>query len=482
MANTLDELQQSLKNTEVFLRNGRNNDEILEADYNIRSQERAKERADARKEAEKDKSKLAANIKEHQSTAFYGFSEDEWTGFSETYRRGVRDWAREQSANQSNSEVVTLAWTRYISDGNSSLLDKLLGPQFKYKSFFQSVQDARNIEHFQAAETEINAVTGARGFIHPTKAESLRDMESRFVKRAANSYSGCDITPSITVGGKTFVIGNLSAISYSVHRDKVPVRTLGRTYAKSYVSGGATIAGTLVFTVFDTHVLDAVRREVVTEVQAVRGQSSPLTQQLPPFDVTIFFQNEYGHSSYMRIYGLEITDEAQTHNINDIYTENVMQYVARDIDLMCKVDDVMFTPQALAGGNTTMFTQFNLATPAYRLQHKNDNDKQISVLQQDAARIGNEIRVLTTKISELAKPPESPEKINTANAYKVQLTALQNQLAGKSDAIINLQADNEKLTSSQSEVDDASVNLGSNFSAGRDDPYALSRGRPLSVR
>lgn len=471
MAETLDELQQSLQRTEAFLRNGRTNDEIEEADYNVRSRETANQRAAIRKEAEEDRDELNTAMAEHRATAFYGFNETEWNGFSETYRRGVRDWAKEQSSTQANSEVVNLAWTRYITDGNASLLDQLLGSQFKYKSFFQSVQDARNIDHFQAAESEIDEISGARGYIQPGRTTSLPELQSKF-KRDNNSYSGCDIIPSITVGGKTFVIGNLSAISYSVHRDKIPVRLLGRTYAKSYVSGGATIAGTLVFTVFDTHVLDEVRREVVTEVQAAGGQSSPLTQQLPPFDVTIFFQNEYGHASYMRIYGLEITDEAQTHTINDIYTENQMQYIARDIDLMCKVNDT-FTPQAMAFGNTTMFSKFNMATPAYRLQNKQANEALIGNLQVDVARINNEMNSIFVKLNELNKSTPSSEVTNLKNAYTIQLNKLQNEVAPKEAQIKSLQAKVTDISESTTGADE--YRLGSATSSGRDDPYALTR-------
>jgi hypothetical protein len=471
MADTFDEQFQSLQKTEAFLRNNRTNDEIESADYNVRAQEQADQREAVRKEAEKDQAKLDAAIVEHQATAFYGFNESEWNGFSETYRRGVRDWAKEESSKKANSEVVNTAWTRYITDGNASLLDQLLGAEYKYKSFFQSVQDARNVDHFQAAEGEIDAISGARGYVQPGQTATLAELSSK-LKRDNNSYSGCDIIPSITVGGKTFVIGNLSAISYSVHRDKIPVRLLGRTYAKSYVSGGATIAGTLVFTVFDTHVLDEVRREVVTEVQAAGGQSSPLTQQLPPFDVTIFFQNEYGHASYMRIYGLEITDEAQTHTINDIYTENQMQYIARDIDLMCKVND-SFTPQAMAFGNTTMFSAFNLATPAYRLAHMKDNLAQIGNLQLDLARMNNEIKTITTKMAELDKSTPSSEVTNLKNAYTVQLNALKNKVSSKESEIKNLE--NQVTSVSESTTNDDEFRLGSNFSAGRDDPYALSR-------
>lgn len=405
-----------------------------------------------------------------EPTPFYGFTESEWNEKSDVYRRGVREWAYAQ-AGQFITVTESQAWTRYISDGNAAIVDSIYGPRYKYKSFFQSVQDVTNAKYFQTAEDEIDAITGARGYIQPGKTTSFPELQTKF-RRDNNSYSGCDIIPSITVGGKTFVIGNLSAISYSVHRDKIPVRLLGRTYAKSYVSGGATIAGTLVFTVFDTHVLDEVRREVVTEVQAAGGQSSPLTQQLPPFDVTIFFQNEYGHASYMRIYGLEITDEAQTHTINDIYTENQMQYIARDIDLMCKAND-QWTPQQAAFTNVTMFSKFNMATPAYKLQNKQANEALIGNLQVDVARINNEMNSIFVKLNELNKSTPSSEVTNLKNAYTIQLNKLQNEVAPKEAQIKSLQAKVTDISESTTGSDE--YRLGSATSSGRDDPYALSR-------
>ena len=424
-----------------------------------------------KQQAEKDNQKLQEAVTEQQATRFYGFSEDEWLGFSEFYRIGVRKAAWENT--KSPSKAQTQAYTALISSNNTAVYDQMFG-DYKYKSFFQNIKDVVNRDNFQAAEGEINAITGARGYIQPGTTTSLPELQGK-LRRENNSYSGCDITPSITIGGKTFVIGNLSAISYSVHRDKVPVRTLGRTYPKSYVSGGATIAGTLIFTVFDTHVLDEVRREIVTEVQAAGGQSSPLTQQLPPFDVTIFFQNEYGHSSYMRIYGIEITDESQTHTINDIYTENQMQYVARDIDLMCRVHDE-WTPSQLSFDNSTLFSQQRLATPAYRLQHIQVNEGKIGALRIDVARINNELNSILTKLDELGKTtPRTAEIINTETAYNIQWTTLEQQSISKSNEIKRLETENAAQTSNQTQIDDASVNLGSDSSANRDDPYAITR-------
>lgn len=153
--------------------------------------------------------------------------------------------------------------------------------------------------------------------------------------RTNRSYSGCDIEAFINIGDKHFLLGNLQTMSYSIHRDKVPVRTLGRTYAKAYTRGQRTIAGTLIFTVFDRHVLSEAREAYIYEQDNEADyQASLMTDQLPPFDVTITYTNEYGASSILRIYAVDISDEGQTHSIEDMITENVMQYTARDIDLM----------------------------------------------------------------------------------------------------------------------------------------------------
>lgn len=404
-------------------------------------------------------------------TPYYGFTPAEWNSFNSVYKSGVRQWAYDQ-AGQFITPAESQAWTSYITNGDGQAVDNTFGPEYKYKSFFQNTKDLSNMQNFQAAENSYNAVNGTRGYVKPGTIDSLSALQTQ-LKIGNNSYSGCDITPSITVGGKTWVIGNLSALSYSVHRDKVPVRTLGRSYVKSYVSGGVTIAGTLIFTVFDTHVLDDIRTYMVTEVEAAGGQSSPLTQQLPPFDVTIFFRNEYGHASYMRIYGIEITDESQTHSINDIYTENQMQYVARDIDLMTS-DRSSKTPQYLGGGNVPSFSQFNMATPAYRLNTIQANAGQIGQLQASNASITSQLKVLEDKESSLEASDQTAENINLSAAYQIQYDALEKQYAANKAQITALQAQ-VASPATESQVGDPTSVYGSTTSDGRDNPYSMTR-------
>ena len=56
--------------------------------------------------------------------------------------------------------------------------------------------------------------------------------------------------------------------------------------------------------------------------------------EIPPFDITISFLNEYGSASSMTIYGVELTNEGMGLSVDDITTEKAMSFVARSIDDM----------------------------------------------------------------------------------------------------------------------------------------------------
>jgi hypothetical protein len=108
---------------------------------------------------------------------------------------------------------------------------------------------------------------------------------------------------------------------------------------RKYTNGEITIAGTLVFTVFDKHVLyDAL----LAANPNCTGQyrQVPLVHQLPPFNITVSFTNEYGFQSVMAITGVQIVDEGQTMSIDDMITENVMSYVAQDVVPMRNAEDI----------------------------------------------------------------------------------------------------------------------------------------------
>lgn len=155
-----------------------------------------------------------------------------------------------------------------------------------------------------------------------------------------SSYSGTDCTVIVQLNNKLIVLGNLETFSHSIHREKVPVRVLGRSHPKGYTAGGRTIAGSMVFIVFDR----APLWDVIKEINYVRNptdrSSSPLPDQLPPLDLILVFHNEYGHNSLVRLYGIEFVDEGQVYSVNDLYSECTMSYVARDMDQMIAYKDI----------------------------------------------------------------------------------------------------------------------------------------------
>lgn len=93
--------------------------------------------------------------------------------------------------------------------------------------------------------------------------------------------------------------------------------------------GPRTISGTMIFTMFNKQVLYDLMKRIVPDTS--NDLSTPLIDQLPRFDVTVTFANEYGSASTLVIYGVEIISEGITMSIDDFFTENVVQYIAQDI-------------------------------------------------------------------------------------------------------------------------------------------------------
>lgn len=148
------------------------------------------------------------------------------------------------------------------------------------------------------------------------------------------SFSGCDMVATILIpslGNTPYVIGEIQTISYSIHMDRQPVRAIGDINVKDYVMGPRTIAGSLVFAVFNKHFANRILKDVSNSITT--GYSF-LIDEIPPFNIVISLANEYGVKSKMVIYGIRLINEGQVMSINDIYTENTYQFVATDIEYL----------------------------------------------------------------------------------------------------------------------------------------------------
>lgn len=176
--------------------------------------------------------------------------------------------------------------------------------------------------------------------------------QSQYTK-TFTSFGGADI--HATFNGK--VIGELQAITYSVTREKAPIYVMGDPNPKSFSRGKRGIAGSLVFTVFDRDALHVMktsdnpvfRHGLNSTAGAVKGvheapgdvtskwaekKAPKYSDEIPPFDITVNFLNEYGQSSKMTIFGVEILNEGMGMSVDDITTEKACTFIARAIDDM----------------------------------------------------------------------------------------------------------------------------------------------------
>jgi hypothetical protein len=180
------------------------------------------------------------------------------------------------------------------------------------------------------------------------------------------SFSGSDIVAVF----HNKVVGELQAITYSVTREKAPIYVMGNPNPVSFSRGKRGIAGSLVFTVFDRDALHQIKSEdwsvyrqglnstgnntpnsidqasqTAADRSAWKGAqgkgSKPVySDEIPPFDITINFLNEYGQSAKMTLYGVEILNEGMGMSIDDITTEKACTFIARGIsDMEAFADD-----------------------------------------------------------------------------------------------------------------------------------------------
>jgi hypothetical protein len=145
----------------------------------------------------------------------------------------------------------------------------------------------------------------------------------------------------------TLTLANLQTLSVQTHREKVAARALGQSHVKGYTRGPRTIAGSMIFTVFNEHALASLIRSMASK-RSMYGEGNDdlatlIADQLPPLDLTIVFANEYGNLSQMGIYGVEFVNDGMTMSIEDLLTESVTNFVARDVDVMTAKGNVLLS-------------------------------------------------------------------------------------------------------------------------------------------
>ncbi len=137
-----------------------------------------------------------------------------------------------------------------------------------------------------------------------------------------------------------------TTLSVAVFRAKDAVRAGGFIGAKGYSRGGRTVAGTLVLTQFSQDVLFEFLSAYGLSEKS-KSNSFAKIDQLPPFNITAIFTNEYGYASYRRLTGVEFVQDGTVYSINDAFSEQTISYVASDFTTLMPLSfDSLMKPPA----------------------------------------------------------------------------------------------------------------------------------------
>lgn len=280
--------------------------------------------------------------------------------------------AQIEAVNKKKKEAVNDSYTAYVEKYNTEKLKKTKAEEQAKKAAAITIDFDPYIENggtIKAVSYMDKAVVNT--IDKKTGKNIVQKKQQLSVYHATNNaYSGCDIVCTVdfpTTTGKSVstTFGTLQTISYSIHQEKMPVRVLGNMNAKDWVFGPRTIAGSLVFAVLNKHWLVDIYDQLYENAE-MKGWHF-ITDEIPPFNITISFANEYGFDSRMAIYGARLINEGQTMSVNDLYIENTYQFVANDINYMDSLSSYQKGESKIASSPGI----FNIETASSRNRGKN---------------------------------------------------------------------------------------------------------------
>lgn len=171
-----------------------------------------------------------------------------------------------------------------------------------------------------------------------------------------------------------FKLGSIHTISYSSFREKFAVRGLGRTQAKTYTRGPRTIAGTMVFNVFQEH--EFLKMASLLPDQDLKTHPySVMIDQIQPFNLLLLFANEYGAYSAMSLFNIDIASEGQEMSIDQILTHNTMNFYATEMVPMMKLGNRFNTYDEMIAGAINEIRETGLSSTYLRIPQRQSIDR-----------------------------------------------------------------------------------------------------------
>lgn len=178
--------------------------------------------------------------------------------------------------------------------------------------------------------------TTTQGKITPALSVSAASAISSALADATVSYTGSEVRLMIesaepAADGRRYAKQLIEAttITVSVHREVAPVRAGGYINPKGFVLGKRTIAGTLILTQFTSDVLLEFMHDILMNDGSKDTLFSKI-DQLPPFNITMFFTNEQGYASYRSLLGVKFVTDGVVYSIQDMMSEQTLSWMATD--------------------------------------------------------------------------------------------------------------------------------------------------------
>jgi len=181
-----------------------------------------------------------------------------------------------------------------------------------------------------------------QGIITPALAQSAVSKLATMRDGGMMSYSGSECRVLLEVASKPGTSDNalpllskqlleLTTLTVSIHRAKSQVRAGGFINPKGVARGTRTIAGTMIMTKFTADVLLSLLAGSILPDDLSKDTNWTMIDQLPPFNLTLLFSNEYGYASYQRLTGVELVTDGSVYSIQDMITEETVSYLATDL-------------------------------------------------------------------------------------------------------------------------------------------------------
>ena len=244
--------------------------------------------------------------------------------------------------NRYSSSSYSGADIRVIATMNSKSLEKVKENVLKAKA-----DEAKLIKAIQKERSSIELVIAKLVADGETETEALRKkVESQFkiedFSKKLQDLQGKLREKNKILSESQVELGTVQTVSCQSHRPKAAVRAIGSTYARGYTRGPRTIAGSMIFTVLNKQSLTYLCNLMNSVLGNQVNDSNPgvlLPDQLLPIDLSFIMANEYGSISRMALYGVEFLNSGYTFSIEDLLLEEVVQFVARDMDPMTDIWD-----------------------------------------------------------------------------------------------------------------------------------------------